>query len=261
MKPKLFSISGIVLLFIIFNSCVQPNREVNPKAMREKYFNAEFDGLTFKSKEPSTALDILTAFNQSFIYNGIQGNFNNIPANFNATIEQKGEHWTYQRFFIRRDFDTLMVDIDIEFPIIGGESQIFTKKTYSLGLFLRDPTIDIPNALGAKVWSGKCPTPENPQPSISVSVYGKRKTDGKFGVVKYWQTVKSVPHNDVGTIIIEEIDTVNKTVKGSFSSTISSQYFNMTLDQFNKIVDPTCKPELYTVDKSKIKGDFLLPYK
>jgi hypothetical protein len=261
MKFNLFKIASIIFISLILNSCTKLGDSLSPKVASIKYFNAEFNGLSFKSKDPASALEALQNFNQSFSYKGIAGNFINVPGKFNARINEKGEHWYDQRFFIKNGLDTLMVDVGIEFPIISGESQVFTKKSYDLGLFLRDPTIDIPNVLSAKVWAGKCPTPENPQPSLSVTVFGKRKTDGNFGVIKYWQTVKSVPHNDVGSISIDEIDTVNKTLKGKFKSTISSQYINLTLDQYNKMTDPICKPEVYKVDKSTISGEFFVEYK
>ena len=253
------------LFFVIISlglySCIKLGDKLAPVSTSIKYFNAEFNGLSFKSQDPKTPLEVLTNFNQTFSYKGIAGNFINVPSTFNARPSQNGEHWYNQRFFIKNILDTLMVDIEIEFPIIGGESQVFTKKSYDTGLFLRDPTIDIPNVLGATVWASICPTPQDPKPSISVTVYGMRKTDNNFGPIKYWQTVKSIPHNDVGSISIDEIDTINKTLKGKFKSSISSQYINLTREQFDKMKDPTCKPEVYKVDKSNISGEFFVSYK
>jgi hypothetical protein len=261
MNFNLFKIALIISGSLFLNSCIKIGDSLTPKGVSIKYFNAEFNGLSFKSQDPASALEALENFNKSFTYKGNAGNFINVPGKFNARPNENGEHWYDQRFFIKNGLDTLMVEIGIEFPIIGGESQVFTKKSYDLGLFLRDPTIDVPNVLSAKVWAGKCPTPENPQPSVSVTIFGKRKTDGVFAATKYWQTVKSVPHNDVGTISIDEIDTVNKTVKGKFKSSISSQYINLTLDQYNKMTDPICKPEIYKVEKSTISGEFFVSYK
>ncbi len=250
-----------ILISLLLNSCIRLGDKLAPASTSIKYFNAEFNGLSFKSQDPLSALEALNNFNKSFSYKGIAGNFINVPSKFNARPNENGEHWYNQRFFIKNNLDTLMVDIDIEFPIIGGESQVFTKKSYATGLFLRDPTIDIPNVMGATVWASNCPTPENPQPSISVTVYGIRKTNNIFGPVKYWQTVKSIPHNDVGSISIDEIDTINKTIKGSFKSSISSLYINLTPDQFNRMKDPICKPEIYKVESSSISGDFFVSYK
>jgi hypothetical protein len=261
MKNKIQVLIAFIFIAFGLNSCIKIGDKLTPASTSIKYFNVDFNGLSFKSKDPTSALEALTNFNQTFSYKGIAGNFINVPSKFNARPNENGEHWYNQRFFIKNNLDTLMVDIEIEFPIIGGESQVLTKKSYDTGLFLRDPTIDIPNVLSAKVWAGKCPTPEDPKPSISVTVYGMRKTDKNYGAVKYWQTVKSIPHNDVGSISIEEIDTVNKTLKGKFNSTISSQYINLTLDQYNKMTDPICKPEVYKVDKSTISGEFFVTYK
>jgi hypothetical protein len=227
-----------------------------------KYFNCDFNGLKLRSIDPATPLIALENFGKGFQFHGVYANFINVPDFFNAKINKKGAHFYHQRFFIKNQLDTLRVDINIEFPIIGGESQVFTKKTYETGLFLRDPTIDVPGGAGAKVWSSECPTDESPRPSISMQVFGVRKTDGVYAVTKYWQTVLSVPHNDIGTISIDEIDTVNKTVKGKFSSSISSLYFKQSNEELNKIVGGfICKPELYTVETSTISGEFFVTYK
>jgi hypothetical protein len=260
-KPNIYILAFVLVSSFGFNACQVKPGELLPNNKPLRYFNFDFNGLKGTSKDPTGGQDALNNFNKSFTYHGIAGNFINVPSQFNARPNQNGSHFYNQRFFIKNLNDTLVVDVDIEFPIISGESLVFTKKSYTTGLFLRDGTIDVPNGLAANGWSGVCPTPENPQPSISLRFIGTRKTDGVFATTKYWQTVKSVPHNDVGSITIDEIDTINKTVKGQFKTTISSLYMNLTKAQYDKTVDPICKPELYKVDKSTLSGEFFVDYK
>ncbi len=253
---KSFAI-GLSIFLVIACGKIEAITNSNPN-----YFNFSFNGTAYNSNDPVSPKELLDMANGTFVYNKvISGNFKNVPSRFDAYVNQKGDHFYAQRFFINRVTDTLMLDIDIEIPVIGGESLVFQKGIYQTGLFLRDGTVDIPNVIGATVWSGKCPVPQKPQVSISISIWGKSKIDGQFKKIKYWQTLKSVPHNDNGTFEIESIDTINKTVKGNFKSTISSIYINLTRQQFDKIEDPTCKPEIYKVEKSDISGSFLVNYR
>ncbi len=251
----------VSMIFISFTSHSQTNQNLPSSSNILKYFNADFNGLSLRSTEPISDIVALESISKSFIFNSVMGNFNNYPGHFDVKLGEKSDHIFHQRFFLKNFNDTLMIDVDIEFPYIGGEGLLLEKKAYPTGLFLRDGTVDLPNVSSATVSSSSCTLDYTPKPSISVKIYGKRVIDGDFGLKKYWQTVVSVPHNDQGTIEIEEINVINKTIKGNFRSTISSLYVNKTQDELQKIDDWMCKPELYKVEKSEIKGEFYVNFK
>jgi hypothetical protein len=257
-KKKISKIIFVAMCLLFCNLVSVSGQKQAGKVL--KYFDCNFNGLVLKSIEPATPLAAINRLGKIFSYQGVFGNFENSPDKFFAEPGAENEHYIDQRYFLQQKFDTLMVDVKIHFPIVGGKGLVFNEGVYKTGMFLMDPTLDNVNYTGGKVWSSKCPISEEPQVYVSAIVFGMRKSDGYFGVTKYWQTIISVPHNDEGTVIIEHIDKIAKTIKGKFSTTISNIYLKYTREELDKIDDWMCKPELYTVEHTAISGEFYVSY-